>query len=542
MDSINKKNQKLEDFFGELPCQSETKIFHPPPNTETQNESGFHQESSFANTKNIVPSIHYRNSRSYLPHTSLELPRPLNSNNAIIDEIQDPNYETKYSSGSATDTSLCQQFLVQAGQSMGEYGCPIHRLETNLDRAAKCLGLDASFAAVPGFILIFWDDPSKTFGSETKVVKLLQNFDMMKLELVDSLVDDVVREKISVSEGISQLSTIKKLAPIYPWYVKMFSYALASMAVAPLAFSGGWKEAFLSFFLGAIVYFLELLGSKFTEFRNIVEFTSALFVSFVAASLSDYVCYGSVVLSSLVVILPGMIMTNGFIEISARSKVTGTISVFYAIIIMLLLTFGIEVGKALELTIFKNPDPQNLSIEISKCVPINKLWWILFFPIAILSINISLNIPFKRWFLVIFTSSLMFGTFILFNFVFKINQFATISASFVLGLSANIISRINGVPPFISILPATMVLVPGSVGVRSFTAIFDGQSGMDLISLNVRIYKRKQIFEVYKYLVENGADIHANGDKTLGLICENEFTDIATFPPENESKIHADVS
>ncbi|PVU99963.1 hypothetical protein BB559_000213 [Furculomyces boomerangus] len=460
----------------------EKKPFTKPKPKKTsapnQNELKAQLDCSFQNNKNIVPIAE----PSFSPHTTINVPLQITSNNTTINEIQNQNNEIKSSLNSAHEISLYQQFLVEVGQRMGEYGCPIYRLETNLDRTAKCLGLDASFAAFPGFILIFLGDSKKTMSSETKVVKLVQNFDMMKLELVDTLIDNVVKGKISVSEGISQLPIIKKLAPIYPWYIKMLSYALASMGVAPLAFSGGWKETCLSFFMGAIVYLLELFGTKCTEFRNLVEFTSALVIGFVAASLSDYVCYGSVVLSSLVVLLPGMIMTNGFIEISARSKIVGTISVFYAIIVMLLLTFGLQVGKTLQTIIFKKSNSLNLSIDISKCVPMDNLWWILFFPISILSINVMINTPLKRWPLTIFTSSLMFGTFLLFNFVFKINQFATISASFILGLSANIISRFNGIPPFISILPSTMILVPGSVGVRSFSAIFDGESGIDLIS------------------------------------------------------------
>ncbi|OMJ28086.1 Pheromone-regulated membrane protein 10 [Smittium culicis] len=203
-----------------------------------------------------------------------------------------------------------QHFLVKIGQAMGEYGCPTYRLEIDLYRMANFLNIKANFAILPGLFITFFGDKNM-YNNETKIVKLTQSFDMYKLELVSAVLEDVLQNDELVEDGLRQLPIIKNMKPIYSNYVQLFAYGICSLAACPLAFNGGVIDMVVSFFLSLFVYLFESLGRKYKEFSNLVEFISAVFVGFVATFLHKHICFGSVVLSSLVIPLPGFLMTTG---------------------------------------------------------------------------------------------------------------------------------------------------------------------------------------------------------------------------------------
>ncbi|PVU86186.1 hypothetical protein BB560_006797 [Smittium megazygosporum] len=374
-----------------------------------------------------------------------------------------------------------REFLIKIAQFLGSYGCPLYRLEENLDRLSKYSGIEASFAALPGFILVFFTG-SKGNYSQTKIVKMSSDYNIQKLELVDALLEDVLTGKLPVETGLLKLSTIKSLPMVYPWYFMMFGYCLSSMAISTVAFNGGFKEAGVSFLLGLFEYIFFALSNKVPSLQNLVEMISAFLVGFCAAALSKYVCFASVVLASLVNLLPGMTMTTGFIELLAKSFITGTIKIFYALTIIFVLTYGIQLGQLSFSAIKSGNIGSGVELDTSSCTPLSKYWIILFFPILTLSFCIYFNVPKKRVPLCVAISVIMYGTFFLLDHFLHVQQISTIASSFVLGVSCNIIDRFFGIPPFVFLLTCTLILVPGSVGVQGATAIFTGSSSSELIS------------------------------------------------------------
>ncbi|PVV01908.1 hypothetical protein BB560_003655 [Smittium megazygosporum] len=379
------------------------------------------------------------------------------------------------------DTIMFRKFLMQIAQCLGSYGCPLYRLEENLDRLSRYSGIDANFAALPGFILVFFTD-SEGNHSQTKIVKTNSTYDVQKLELVDALLEDVLNERLSVETGLIKLSFIKSLPMIYPWYYMMFSYCISSMGVCPVAFNGGYKEAGISFLLGMFEYIFYELSKKIPGLQNLVEIISAFMVGFCTSALSKYICFAPVALASLVILLPGMIMTTGFIELLAKSFITGTIKIFYALTIMFVLTFGIQIGQLTFGAITIGGTESPIKLDIDSCVPMSKYWNIIFFPMLVYSCCIFFNMPKKRVPLCLVISVIMYGTFLGVDYLLHIQQISTIASAFVLGASCNVIDRLFGIPPFIFLLTCTLILVPGSVGVRGVSALFSGSSSSELIS------------------------------------------------------------
>ncbi|PVU93049.1 hypothetical protein BB559_003472 [Furculomyces boomerangus] len=253
----------------------------------------------------------------------------------LIDVEKSANHSREHSAASSTfdhseqykkfsTYSKSQKLVIELCRCLGNFGSPSYRLELSLDRMAKFLGVNASFKSFPGFVLIFFKY-FKNHPSKTEVVTLSRSYNLHKLELIDALFEDIIRGKISIDLGLSEISVIESMAPLYPAWLRMICNSLSCTCFAIIAFNGGWKEGALSFLLGLVLQLLDIFSTKFEGFKNLYHFASSFLVGFVAASLSKYVCFGSVTLASLFNLLPGLGLTIGVMELMARSIITGTV-------------------------------------------------------------------------------------------------------------------------------------------------------------------------------------------------------------------------
>ncbi|PVU93050.1 hypothetical protein BB559_003473 [Furculomyces boomerangus] len=377
------------------------------------------------------------------------------------------------------DYARNQHFLINICKCLGDYGAPSYRLELSLDRMAKFLDIDASFKSFPGFVLIFFKQ-FKTFPSKTEVVTLSRSYNLHKLELIDALFEDIIRGKISIDQGLSEISVIESMAPLYPAWIRILCTSAASMCFTIIAYNGGWKEGALSFLLGLVVQGLGIVNTKLEGFKNLYHFASSFLVGFVAASLSQYTCFGAVSLASLYSLFPGLGLTIGVMELMARSIITGTVYVFYSLAITMTLSFGIQTGSSVFNTI-RFGGLNNGSDLNSTCNGLSSYYQFIFFPLVIFFTLLSMNIPKKRWLICTAVASSMYSIFWVFSNRLNLGYFSTVISSFFVGTVSNLCGRFLEIPPFVPLLPSIIMLVPGSVGVRSISKLFAGESSSDLI-------------------------------------------------------------
>ncbi|PWA01458.1 hypothetical protein BB558_002463 [Smittium angustum] len=358
----------------------------------------------------------------------------------LIDVEKSANHSREHSAASSTfdhseqykkfsTYSKSQKLVIELCRCLGNFGSPSYRLELSLDRMAKFLGVNASFKSFP---------------------------------------------------GLSEISVIESMAPLYPAWLRMICNSLSCTCFAIIAFNGGWKEGALSFLLGLVLQLLDIFSTKFEGFKNLYHFASSFLVGFVAASLSKYVCFGSVTLASLFNLLPGLGLTIGVMELMARSIITGTVYVFYSLAITMTLSFGIQTGSSVSNAIRFG----NLNSELdlnSTCSGLSSYYQFIFFPLVMLFTLLSMNIPKKRWFVSTTIACSMYSVFWMFSNRLSLGYFSTVTSSFIAGCLSNLCGRFLEIPPFVPLLPSITMLVPGSVGVRSISNLFAGESSSELI-------------------------------------------------------------
>ncbi|KAJ2464087.1 pheromone-regulated protein prm10, partial [Coemansia sp. RSA 2322] len=358
---------------------------------------------------------------------------------------------------------LHQRFLVLIAKALMMYGSPLHHLEDNLTRIAQLLDLEMTASAIPGLIMLSFDD-SVTHTSETKLIRCSNSWDMHRLDQTNQLLRRMVYSGVDVKAAVQNLEGIMMAAPIYAWYWQVLNWGVISWSLCLVCFGGSWRDSGISLAMGLVAGMMNLAAQKFSGYTNFFEVSVSILAGILSAALAKWGCFGATSLSATVVLLPGLVMTTGVIELASRHMIAGTVRIFYALLLAFIIAYGLLVGVEIYNRIAGNPVLDNALLDLSQCQGLTKWSWFGTFPAGIISISILVNIHWRHWVSVTTIAGVSYGVFWLFKFHLMLDDLAPVVASFVLGLVANTWSKYTGQTAYMILLPGMMFLVPGSVG------------------------------------------------------------------------------
>ncbi|KZP13584.1 hypothetical protein FIBSPDRAFT_869093 [Athelia psychrophila] len=194
-------------------------------------------------------------------------------------------------------------------------------------------------------MLISFNDGT-TGTSNIKLIKQGNALDLSKLYQGFKLYWKVIHDKISVSEASAELDTLMRHKTFYNNYQLVFVGGMCSAAISTVSFKGSFVDALISMPMGALLVAIQLLSVRNELYSNVFEITVATLLSFLAAVFAGtrHFCYSAVASSSVVLILPGYIVTLGALELTSRSIVSGAVRLCYAAVYSLFLGFGLAIG------------------------------------------------------------------------------------------------------------------------------------------------------------------------------------------------------
>ncbi|KAJ1678094.1 pheromone-regulated protein prm10, partial [Spiromyces aspiralis] len=343
----------------------------------------------------------------------------------------------------AIDTLLLhQRMLVLLVKSIMIYGAPIH-LNQNMERMAEFLDLEASLFILPGMAVISFDD-SITHTSETKVLQCHHEWDMYRLEQTDKIWKHVVCHKMSVQEAVGELERLMNNGGYYPWYVLWPVWGILSWAVSLLAFRGGWTDGVCACGLGLLVGTMHLVASRFPAYANFFEVSAAMVSGFGASLFQRWVCYSSVALSSMAVLFPGLLMTTGVIELCSRQLISGTVRMFYALVLSFVIAFGLHIGNSIYTELFRHGQTVPASAQIESCTGLPPYFLFATVPVATTCIGMLIQVHWRHFVSINVVSGATFAIYWVFQNKLGLTSLAVTIASFSLGLMANTWSRFSG--------------------------------------------------------------------------------------------------
>ncbi|KAF8481050.1 hypothetical protein DFH94DRAFT_853120 [Russula ochroleuca] len=259
-----------------------------------------------------------------------------------------------------------KKFILLLAKAFLTFGAPSHRVETQLFAAADKLRIRASFAYIPGIIMVSFND-GETRTTELHFVRSSGRIALSALNNVHDVYRDAFDDRATVPDGISALDRILRAAPLYPLIVRCGLAFVCASVICPLAFGGSFIDMWVSGTCACVLQYLGLqAAAKSSVYANVYEISVSIIVSFVARSLSSIpgrlFCYSSISSAGVVLILPGFTILISALELTSRNILCGSVRLIYAIIYTFFLGFGLTIGSDLSILLVNHKHYDSLGV------------------------------------------------------------------------------------------------------------------------------------------------------------------------------------
>lgn len=250
----------------------------------------------------------------------------------------------------STEFNEKRKFIVKLGKMLHKFGTPAYRLEAHLQDVAKDLNVGASFAITPTVLTFVIWVPGED-AEYTHVARVMPgDLDLGSLSRADEVVDAVLKHQMTIKEATERLNVIATMPNPYSRWATFLAYGAAGGAFAMLM-RASWLDVGYATALSLLVYLFVLWAEKSRRVTHMLEplvaMTSALGATALAAYVDPRINIPIVVLSAIIVFIPGLALTLGFAETAARHLVSGTARIMDAVMILFKLYFGAFLGMAL---------------------------------------------------------------------------------------------------------------------------------------------------------------------------------------------------
>lgn len=357
-------------------------------------------------------------------------------------------------------------FVIALDTEAHGYGVSSYRLESYLSRVTQALGLHGEFMVTPSYInFIFWRKGEAQQHSHFARMAAT-TFDMAKVSKIGELVNQIEDGTLSVDEGMSRLEEVGKQPPIYGHWPVALGYALSGSGFAVLL-SVSWSDIFLAGLLSLVVYAIVLLAARSQWIAHTLELTTALVASILANAIAILVPGGDpfvVTLCALIVLIPGLALTLGLAELSAKHVISGMSRLMDGILTTLKLFIGAAIGTVMVNAVW--------TVPAAVAPPaIQPLWTWMFVVLLLVGLAIVFQVRPKDFAWTVLGGVLAYaGVVIGSKFGFWQGSFV---GAVALGIYANLFAWRLQRPTSIVMLTAIMVLVlvPGAAAYRGLHAV-----------------------------------------------------------------------
>lgn len=362
-----------------------------------------------------------------------------------------------------------QRYLLILCKALMKFGAPTHRLEEYMKMTARVLEISANFLYLPGCMIVSFDDAS-THTTEVKLIRVAQGVDLGKLSDAHTVYKEVIHDVIGVEEAMQRLTKLVHKHKEYPTWLLIFLHGLASATVGPFAFGARPIDMPIAFLLGCLLGTLQLVLSPRSHlYANVFEISAAVLTSFLARAFGSIpykgehlFCFAALAQSSIALILPGYIVLCASLELQSRSMVAGSVRMVYAIIYSLFLGFGITIGTA----VYGLLDSSASTDYTCPASPIRNEYlqrfpFVIVFTFCLATVNqaklkqipVMLVIAFTGYVTNYFSAKRFSSS----------TQVSSALGAFVVGVMANLYSRLRHGLAAAAMLPAIFVLVPSGL-------------------------------------------------------------------------------
>lgn len=408
---------------------------------------------------------------------------------AVLNRPSSASLSVVLPSSSLSQSHFCS-FTLAISESLFRCGVVAPQLESYLEQLVCSFGVKGALFVTPTGLFISLnctttttnnaeaDEQQQNNGNNVHFIRIKGiSLDMKKLALLENVLEDVIKKQLPLVEATARVQSILTRAPkcaSLDRIMDILAYTFGSASIAIL-FNGGWREVLATGLVGFAVGIAQLLLSSFQIGNSrvvepLLAFLGTLFAHFLHRWLHHLSLF-IVALGGIIMLVPGFTLTLGMIELTARNLVCGTARLSSAILTLMLLAFGIITGTKFSTVILgRQVDVAAQSLSAWLIIPATL--------IATTAFGITMRIRWqpKLWIIVLICGAVAVAISRYGVAIFGDSATAFVGALAV-SLLTNIYARIfrDGKAVAATMIGITL-LVPGSLGVRGLTAIFQGST------------------------------------------------------------------
>ncbi|GAA0707499.1 threonine/serine exporter family protein [Dokdonella soli] len=362
-------------------------------------------------------------------------------------------------------------FVVELAKRLHEYGTAAPRLEDVINLVSARLDLACNVLSTPTSIVMSFSDPAREDGLAeiTQVVRLPPGeVNLKRLCQVDEIADRVIDGRLDLAAGRRRLREFGQARRSRAYNIGMVaSYGVSAGSIAAILHTG-WNGVTAATLIGLLIGLVYLAATGRPNLAAAAEALSALLATVIATAIAVYVAplaLRSVVIASLIVLMPGMTLTTAVRELSSQHLISGTARMMGAVATLLKLAFGTVIATQL-CTLF-GWVPGNGS---EAGVPRWTEW------IAVFAGGCAFAVLFgspRRYVPVVVASVALGYVCAQLGGIYVTPAFGVFIGGLVIGAVSNVFARVMQRPGALVREPGIILLVPGSVGFRTLSSVFE---------------------------------------------------------------------
>jgi uncharacterized membrane protein YjjP (DUF1212 family) len=364
---------------------------------------------------------------------------------------------------------------MELGAALHRFGTPAHRLEAAMGAVARQLSLEAQILSTPTSVMA-------GFGPLTDQKNVLVRvdpgeIDLEKLAALDRVAGAVARGQVPVAEGVAEVRAIAARRGRYP--VALIVLALGMLSASTAVFlAGGWREIAVAGLIGLVVGALTATVRGSISGSRVYSFVAA----FVAAAIAHGVLAAGIavslritILAGVIALLPGYTLTVAMTEVATRNLVSGTARLTSAAGAFLELTFGIALAEVVMTRLFGAP-----TAVMAASAPLPEWAELAALAVFVPAAGIELGAHPLQFPAIAVASAAAYYSARLGSDLLTPELGAAVGG-FAVAAGSNVYARLADRPAMVPLVPGLLLLVPGSMGLRSMTSMLerDVVSGID---------------------------------------------------------------
>lgn len=257
------------------------------------------------------------------------------------------------------------EFVVDMAARLHSYGTTAQRLEAAVVAVAQRLKLDCEPWSNPTGMILSFSDPSRPPGDTdtTRVIRLAPGqTDLYKLCEADRIAEEVMDGRLDLAGGQAALQKLDRQPSVRWRAMQVFAFGLAAAAVAGLL-RLPWLDIATAGLTGLCIGALEQWSESRPRLKEASDAIAAMLASAIAILVAAYIGalnLNTVIIAALIVLLPGLALTNAVNELASQHLVSGTARFAGALMTILKLAIGTMIALTVAQLLGIEPAVRNL--------------------------------------------------------------------------------------------------------------------------------------------------------------------------------------